>query len=99
MKTILLTNRGEALVDDEDFEFLNQWTWYAKRGKSNKDYAVRCIIQGGKKITVRMHRVIMNCPVGMTVDHHDRNTLNNQKFNLENVTSAENTKRIHYDKV
>jgi hypothetical protein len=34
MKEILLTKGYVALVDDDDFEFLNQWKWHVMiRGK------------------------------------------------------------------
>jgi hypothetical protein len=71
-----------------------QWDWYSQR--NNEDfYAVRCAYLGGgrkhsKRYQVRMHRVIMNTPKGMQVDHIDHNTLNNQKYNLRNCTKDQN---------
>jgi len=40
MKQIKLTQGKFALVDDEDFEFLNSFKWYAMRHK-NTFYAGR----------------------------------------------------------
>lgn len=37
-----------------------------------------------------MHRVIMNPPVGMEVDHINRNKLDNRRSNLRICTHAEN---------
>ncbi len=63
MKEIQLTRGGIALVDDEDFEFLNQWKWSLRIDKNNK-YALRTEhikIQPGvyRQKTIFLHRLIM----------------------------------------
>lgn len=78
MKLIPLTRGKFAKVDDDDFEYLNQWKWYCDR----KGYACRA---GGieiKRNTIRMHREIIKTPKGMLTDHIDRDRLNNCKSNL-----------------
>jgi len=93
MKTIPLTQRKVALVDDEDYEELYKYKWYAKQGcgrqKTQKPtyYAARS--KNGK--TIFMHRVIMNCLKGMEVDHINGETLDNRKANLRICTRADNT--------
>ncbi len=89
MKEIPLTQGLVALVDDEDFEYLNQWKWYTGKSK-NTSYALRTDRAFGTKKTLRMHRVIMNTTENMDVDHRDRNGLNNQKSNLRNCTKQQN---------
>ena len=37
-----------------------------------------------------MHRLIMNEPIGLQIDHIDNNGLNNQKNNLRIVTNQQN---------
>ena len=86
MKEIKLTQGQVALIDDDDFDYLNQWSWYASKHR-NSFRAMRKDI-GGK--TIFMHRVIMNTPLDLQVDHKDHDTLNNQKFNLRNCTSSQN---------
>lgn len=86
MKEIKLTRGKVVLVDDADFDWLNQWKWYA-RPNGNTFYAQR---QERRK-TVKMHRVIL----GMTdrnqlADHEDRNGLNNQRYNLRSATRLQN---------
>lgn len=81
MKKIILTQGKFALVDDEDFKWLNQWKWCFAGG-----YAVRSC--NGK--TVYMHRVIMSVPKDKEVDHVDGNKLDNRKFNLRLVTHQQN---------
>jgi hypothetical protein len=40
-----------------------------------------------------MHRMVANCWDDMTVDHIDRDHLNNTRENLEIVTAGENVRR------
>jgi hypothetical protein len=90
MKTIPLTQGKVALVDDEDYEYLNQWRWYAQKDPNNF-YAVRNSYgKKGKQTRIIMHRLIMDTPELLQVDHIDHNGLNNQKHNLRNCTRIEN---------
>lgn len=87
MKEIILTQGKVALVDDEDFEYFNQWKWYARKD-ANNFYAQRNgYKENGKRGAIHMHREIL----GLTnrhilCDHRDHNGLNNQRYNLR-VTS------------
>lgn len=94
MKEIQLTQGKVALVDDEDYEHLNQWKWFAQKDtsvKKEKFYACRQIrLDNGKQTAIRMHRQIMNTPQDMLADHIDGDGLNNQKYNLRNCTTAQN---------
>lgn len=98
MKRIKLTRGKYALVDDEDYNFLNQWKWYAfKCGRKTKIYyACRTIRthKDGKiiKRNISMHRIIMTPPRNMVIDHKDHNGLNNQKKNLKICTQIENNR-------
>lgn len=90
MKIIPLSQGKVALVDDEDFEYLNQWKWYAHKS-GNRWYAVRNGYRGSsKRVFIRMHRIIMNPCLTMEVDHIDHNGLNNQRRNLRIVTRYQN---------
>ena len=88
MKEIQLTQGKVALVDDEDYEYLMQWKWYA--AKSRKTYYA----QRGRNPNIKMHRVLMNTPDDMQVDHIDHNGLNNQKSDMRNCTLIENNRNI-----
>ena len=99
MKTIELTQGKVVLVDDDDFEYLNQWKWFAN-GNHGILYAIRRgLMIDGKQKTIRMHRVIMNTPKNMNVDHIDGDGLNNQKKNLRNCTLAENNRNWRKQKI
>ena len=96
MKAIKLTRGMEALVDDEDFEKLNEHKWYANKNYKNY-YAFRGCTEGGKLHSVLMHRVVMNNPENMYIDHIDGNGLNNCKSNLrvvDNRLNQHNRKQI-----
>ena len=86
MKEIKLTQGKVALVDDDDFEALSQFKWYANKiGKTF--YVVRKSKDDGKWKTIYMHNEIM---CGKGIDHMDGNGLNNQRSNLRFCTHQEN---------
>ena len=83
MKEINLTQGQVALVDDEDFEYLNQFKWCVTKSKNLRTFYAQREYHSN---TIIMHRVIMGTPKGTFVDHIDHNGLNNQKSNLRNIT-------------
>lgn len=82
MKEIRLTQGKVALVDDEDFEYLNQFKWqpdglgYVRRTLSVIDQ------RASKTKTVSMHASIMLPGEDLEVDHINRNRLDNRRCNL-----------------
>ncbi len=90
MKKIKLTQGKYTLVDNDDYEMLNMHKWYVKKGE-NTFYAVRSIfLKNGKQTTLRMHRLLIDAPNGLEVDHEDGNGLNNQKSNIRLATRSQN---------
>ena len=93
MTEIPLTQGKVALVDDEDYERLNQFKWYAKKDyRCNIWYAIRNTQYiDGKRKQIRMHREIMNI-IGdiKKVDHINGNGLHNLKENLRVGTHQQN---------
>lgn len=90
MKKIQLTQNQIALVDDEDFERINQYKWYAVKCKQTY-YAQRQvrIPLTNKRKTYHLHKVILN--TDQQVDHIDSNGLNNQKYNLRLCNNKQNS--------
>lgn len=91
MKEIPLTQGMVAIVDDEDHLRLSKYKWYARR--SINTFYARCSlrrIKGKPRPYLIMHRVILNAPAGLEVDHKDGNGLNNTRANLRLVTRRQN---------
>jgi len=100
---ISLTQGKSAIVDDEDYEYLNQWKWYALKCGSGIFYAVRwqkvgengCFSSYNRKC-IRMHRVVVeqirNIPDNMEIDHRNGDSLDNRKGNLRICFHGENLK-------
>jgi hypothetical protein len=98
MKEIKLTQNKVALVDDEDFEYINQFKWRTLKTKCAV-YAIRTIRQNKIKECILMHRLIMGTPKDQDIDHINRNGLDNKKLNLRNCSRSENLcNRRHFGK-
>jgi hypothetical protein len=93
-KLIALTQGQFAIVWESDYEWINQWIWYAQRTKEGtKHYAVRVGKDAnGRTIKLKMHRVILG------LDHHDprigdhirpADTLRNTRDNLRIANHSE----------
>ena len=90
-KSISLTRGKSTIVDDGDFEWLNQFKWYAvKAGKTF--YAVRAVRVGLKQKKVFMHRFILGLDFGdqRQGDHINMDGLDNRRSNLRIATHAQN---------
>jgi len=90
MKEIELPNGMIAVIDDEDFEKASQHKWSAS--EQNHYYVVASGKIDGKSQVIILHRLIMNAPKHLHVDHKNRNPLDNRKCNLRMVTSFQNAK-------
>jgi len=98
MKEIKLTQGKLALVDDEDFDELNQYKWRAHK-MGNVFYAERHTRSiEPQRTTISMHREITNALKGLQVDHINGNGLNNCKSNLRIVTQRQNQQNRHTKK-
>lgn len=102
MKIIKVTSpkHGEfdILVDDEDYDYLNQFSWQIYKSKKVY-YTARSIYtpkEKNKQKAIFMHRELL----GVTdkskskifVDHIDHNGLNNQRNNIRLCSNTENQK-------
>jgi len=85
-KMIELTWGKYAIVDAEDCDLLSSYKWCAVK-KDQTWYAYTLTIEGKR---LPMHRLIMDEPKGLFVDHRDHNGLNNRKTNLRLCTKKQN---------
>lgn len=89
MKRITLSAGKHTLVDDEDYEWLNQWKWSYVRTHVG-GYAHRVPTINGKRTQILMHRLLNKTPEGFVTDHKNQNKLDNRKNNLRTVTHSQN---------
>ena len=88
---IPLTRGARAIVDDADAALVLRYRWQLWTGKNGDRYAVTHIREGDRRRFLSMHRLIMGEPVGMLVDHMDRDGLNNRRStNLRIATRGQN---------
>jgi len=80
---IPLTKGRHTIIDAEDFDKVYPFLWAASLFGRNGNCYARCN-------HIIMHRLIMNTPDGLDVDHRNYNGLDNRKANLRNCTRAQN---------
>lgn len=85
---IPLTRGLVAIIDAADFEIVSQFRWEAHANGKGGKFCARAV--HGSAVRVRMHRVIMDAPRWLEVDHRDGDTLNNRRCNLRLATRAQN---------
>lgn len=93
-KEIPLTRGYVAYVDDEDYDFLNQWKWFYTNGTNGHNgYAARQIrpVPRQRQKTIYMHVVLLMPPMGMVVDHINGITSDNRRKNLRVCTKKQNS--------
>ena len=85
MKVVQLNQGKTALVDDDDFERVSKFTWFACKNR----YTFYAQTKKNKK-TIMLHRLICDCPKGYVVDHINGDGLDNRKCNLRIVSMSIN---------
>jgi len=86
MKRISLTQGRFALVDNEDFNWLNQWNWCV----NSENMVMRGKTINGRLKMIVMHRLIMQPPADLQIDHKNGDRLDNRRSNLRICTGSQN---------
>jgi len=84
----------ETIIDKADLWIPQGFngSWFAWWDKKNKSFYVRGnLFENGKWKTIHLHRLLMDCPDDLVVDHKNHNTLRNIRDNLRNVTRGGNS--------
>lgn len=98
MKEIIINSkkygRHIVLVDDEDWDLVNQYTWHLYvqiRREEKQFYCVTNLYVKDKKTTRKIHRLILNVnDPKIHVDHINHNPLDNRRCNLRTCTTQQN---------
>ena len=88
MKEMILRDGRKTLLDDDDFELFNRNLW----GVNSNGYARRGV--GKRAKTLLLHRLVIDAPEGMFVDHINCDKLDNRKSNLRLCTSSQNKMNV-----
>lgn len=87
---IPLTQGQYAIIDASDHLLVKKYKWRATKDRNTYYTYYAKALGGGRSFRVRMHRVILNAPEGVSVDHIDHNGLNNTRSNIRLCTHAQN---------
>lgn len=86
-----LTQGYEAVIDAADVPLVQGRRWHV-RNVSKVRYAQSSTVarDGGKPRKLHMHRVVLDAPADLEVDHIDGDGLNNRRENLRLATKSQN---------
>ena len=98
MKKIKLTKGKYAIVDDDNYEWLNQWKWCA-REKGDLVYAGRNDWLNKRNHILTMQHQIMGVPTSQEIDHINGNPLDNRVNNLRTCSHRQNLKTKRFQKI
>ena len=84
---VFTTSHGYTFkIDTTDLSKVLSYHWYINA----KGYVVSMYRDGGKRHSLRLHRLIMDCPNDMVVDHVNHDLTDNRKCNLRVCMQEEN---------
>lgn len=84
-RTIILSKGVRCIVDKDFYEKYGHLNWRL-RFSNTLPYAVHRKIINGHTIETKMHRLVAKTPEGYVCHHKNRDTLDNRRANLANLT-------------
>jgi len=94
MKTIPVGRSYWAIVDDEDYPLVLQYSWHLREIRGCR-YAMNWQRINGKRYAVSLHSLLIGMRRGFQIDHINGNGLDNRRSNLRHVTPAQNQANQH----
>lgn len=88
MKLVELTQGQFAMVDDEDYDLITQYSWQYHKSSGYAVHSFR--INPMKTDLIGMQRFLLQGDRKIRIDHRDLNRLNNQRSNLRFCTGSQN---------
>jgi len=89
-RKIYLSEGKHTIVDQKDYYWLNSFKWMIY-GRGDNLYAIRNkLVAPNETRPEYMHRLIMNHPKGLLVDHQNCDSLDNRRQNLRLATRSQN---------
>jgi hypothetical protein len=80
---------GSTIIELRDLPTFQAYRWH----RNDAGYVVnRSLVLEGKKITLRLHRLIAHTPEGLDTDHLNHDRADNRRSNLMPKTRSENLK-------
>jgi|SRR5579859_650686 len=93
MASIFTNKNEEILIDDEDLDFVSQFTWCLGKTGYPQAYIPGSKKALGKSRFVRLHNLLRGAPKGFDVAHVNENKQDARQKNLEVQTHTENERK------
>lgn len=86
----------KTVIDYEDFEKVSQYktTWFIGYKNGHIDGVKTKVQKHNVRVPIWIHRLIMDCPENLVIDHINGDTLDNRKCNLRIVNRLENATNL-----
>jgi len=89
--SIPMTKGYFTIIDIDDFELVIDYNWHPSGSKDDDKYAHTWSYKSGIRKTLALHRLLMNPPSHLHVDHINCNKMDNRRKNLRFCTPHQNT--------
>lgn len=86
-RQIPLTRGKFTFVDAADYDWLMQWKWQYNKGYARNSQRIKGT---GKFKNISLHRLLLDAPSNLQVDHINNDKLDNRKSNLRLCNTSRN---------
>jgi hypothetical protein len=79
-----------ALVDSTDWPVVNQYSWAASTGEWGVYVIANTVKPDGRRTMIKLHRLLLDAPRNLLVDHVNHDGLDNRRANLRLCNTSQN---------